>query len=267
MSVEPERLVPGIPEEILRRVLAKAVEFEPGAIAVLLRGSYATGVAATDSDLDLTVITDHAPRTPYRTWFEVRDADSLLISVSAKGVADWLSKNEQPAEWALGFPATDTASYLWATAEARRALGDPPSTQRPPDIPCLEGFVNTAVKVRRAAARSDSIAMRLYARETALLTPALLRQLNPERVVRDSREAMLAALDLAVAPEHYREDFTIAAGLAPAEDQAVAAAVLRLAAELLAFLRERAPDVDSQPDVARYLADGTLECYLGTLRK
>jgi hypothetical protein len=32
---------------------------------------------------------------------------------------------------------------------------------------------------------------------------------------------------------------------------------------LLAFLRERKPDVDDRPDIAGYLADGTLERHLG----
>jgi hypothetical protein len=37
----------------------------------------------------------------------------------------------------------------------------------------------------------------------------------------------------------------------------------RLTGELLAFLRERDPHVDPQPDLAQYLADGTLEQRLG----
>jgi hypothetical protein len=34
---------------------------------------------------------------------------------------------------------------------------------------------------------------------------------------------------------------------------------------LLAFPRQHKPDVDSQPDIAHYLADGTLERHLGFL--
>jgi hypothetical protein len=43
----------------------------------------------------------------------------------------------------------------------------------------------------------------------------------------------------------------------------VRAARERLARGLLALLRERAPDVDPQPDLPRDLADGTLERHLG----
>ncbi len=62
--------------------------------------------------------------------------------------------------------------------------------------------------------------------------------LNPERWVRDRRDALDAALSLPVAP------------------------ACRLPLELLAFLRKRKPDVDPQPDVARYVADGTFERHL-----
>jgi hypothetical protein len=57
----------------------------------------------------------------------------------------------------------------------------------------------------------------------------------------------------------------VALGLAYATDDEVEAAALRLGRELLVLLRERAPDVDPQPEIARYLADGTLERHLGFL--
>ncbi|CAN5800332.1 hypothetical protein BH20ACT14_BH20ACT14_04810 [soil metagenome] len=49
----------------------------------------------------------------------------------------------------------------------------------------------------------------------------------------------------------------------PADDDVVGAAALRLGRQLLAFLRERKPDVDDQPDIAGYLAEVTLERHLG----
>ncbi|MBM2822670.1 MAG: hypothetical protein HW413_1416, partial [Thermoleophilia bacterium] len=104
---------------------------------------------------------------------------------------------------------------------------------------------------------------RMYAPYAALLAPGLLRSLNDEVVVRDRREALDAALSLRVAPEHYRDDLAISLGVAQAGDEDVAKAALRLGRELLAFLREHKPDVDPQPDIARYLADGTLERHLG----
>ena len=254
--------MPSLPADALDRIFAKIERFEPDAQAVLLRGSYATGAATGESDLDLTVITAGTPREPYRTWFEERRDDLLPVSISAKETIAWLARRRQPAEWALGFPAADVAAYVWATAAARAALGENPSVERPPLPPSLADFVDTAVKVRRARARADELAVRLYARETALLAPALLRALNDNVVVTDGREAMEAALGLAVAPEHYRNDFRTAAGLQPAGAEVVSSAVMRLAAELLAFLRERSPTVDPQPEIERYLRDGTFERYL-----
>jgi hypothetical protein len=49
----------------------------------------------------------------------------------------------------------------------------------------------------------------------------------------------------------------------PLGDAEVAAAADRLARGLLAFLRERRPDIDPQPELARRLGDGTLERQLG----
>jgi hypothetical protein len=54
-------------------------------------------------------------------------------------------------------------------------------------------------------------------------------------------------------------------GLASASDAVVKTAVARLGKDLITFLRERAPDVDQQPELARYLADGTLERHLESI--
>jgi hypothetical protein len=143
--------------------------------------------------------------------------------------------------------------------EVRRRFGEPPSLQLPGGGPELEDFVEGALKARRAARRGDEIGLRWSARAAAALAPSVLRPLNAHRVVRNKRDALDAAIELEVAPEHYRDDFLVALGLV---DGDVLAATLRLARELLAFLRERAPDVDPQPDIARYLADGTLERLL-----
>lgn len=160
-------------------------------------------------------------------------------------------------------PVLDEVRYVWATDEARTILGDPPSNVHPPAPPELEDLVEFLTKVRRAWACRDGAGVRLVAPGAAYLAPALLRPLNDEVVVRDRREALEAALSLRVAPEHYRDDLIVSLGLVPASDQAVVDAALRLGRELLAFLRERKPDVDPQPDIAQYLADGTLERHLG----
>ena len=145
----------------------------------------------------------------------------------------------------------------------RARLGDPPSNRHPPAPPELEDFVEALTKVRRARDGSDPLGARWHAQTAAALAPGLLRRLNPERVVRDRREALDAALGLPVAPTGYAGDLAECLGLTAAADEEVAAAALRLGRGLLAFLREHDPDVDPQPGVAEALRDGSFQRQLG----
>ena len=223
---------------------------------MLVHGSYAKGTADAVSDLDLYAITRDEPRVAYRMWFD----GALHVSAGAKTVETWLAGAARPARWSLGFPARLDAKYVWAGDDGIGGLlGDPPSLLHPAGEPELEDFVESVLKVRRGAREGDPIGVRWRARGAAMLAPSLLRPLNAERVVLNSRDALDAALDFAVAPEHYRDDLLVALGLA---DGDALDATLRLARELLAFLRERDPRVDPQPDIADYLADGTLERLL-----
>jgi hypothetical protein len=243
----------------------RLLELEPSAIALLVKGSYARGTANVDSDLDLRVVTSDEPAGGDRMWFEPRpDAKPLHVSPGTSSVQRHLAERKEPAvwRWALGFPVADEAIYAWATDDARATIGDPPSTVLAPAPPELEDFVEFVMKTQRALTQADGIAVRHYAHYAALLAPALLRTLNREVVVRDRRGAIDAALSLEVATAHFREDFATALGVTRRDDDEVAASTLRLASELLAFLRERNPNVDPQPDITRYLADGTLERHL-----
>jgi len=257
-------VVPGLAADVLDRIVGRLRGLEPSTIAVLVSGSYAKGTADEASDLDVEVVTVDEPRSPYRMWFEERpDERPLHVSPSVKSLERWLAKRDEPQRWALGLPVEHFVRYVWATREARAALGDPPTYVHPPAEPELEDFVEYVQKLARAAARTEPLYVRMYAREAAMLAPGLLRALNDDLAVRGREEALAAALAFAVAPEHYREDLPVCLGLRFADDDAVQQAALRLARELLAFLRERALDVDPQPDVAKYLADGTLERHLG----
>ena len=259
-------VVPGLEADVLERIVARLRELEPSAMAVIVVGSYARGEAVADSDLDVRVVTRAEPSSEYRMWFEERPgAKPLHVSPSVRSLERWLAEREEPAQWrwALGFPVLDEMRYAWAGSGAQQLLGDPPSILRAAAPPELEDFVEFLTKVQRAGALGDGIGVRLFAPYAALLAPGLLRALNQERVVRDRRDALDAALSFRVAPEHYRDDIVVALGLVPVGDDEIARATLRLGRELLAFLRERKPDVDPQPDIARYLADGTLERHLG----
>ncbi|MER3408726.1 MAG: hypothetical protein C4306_01160 [Thermoleophilia bacterium] len=236
---------------------------EPSAIAILVGGSLARGSADEDSDLDLSAITEGEPCIRSRTWLEERPGKRpLLVSAQAASVEDWLAASQRPQPWALGFPALYEARYVWTTEEARARLGGDPSVRHPPAPPQLEDFLAHVVKARRCARQGDGMGLRLFAHQAGWLAPGLLRPLNPERVVRGRRDALEAALALPLAPEHYRYDLRVCLGLVPAGEQEVEEAALRLGRELLAFLRERQPDVDPQPELPRYLADGTLERLL-----
>ena len=254
-------------DEVIERAATRLRDLEPSTVAVIVAGSYAKGNADLDSDLDLVAVTESEPTVPYRTWFEHReDAKPLHVSAGIRSVARWLERARgEPQTWAFGFASQYEACYVWALPDAREKLGDPPTITNPPASPELEDYVEFLVKVRRAAAAGDVAPMRHYAYQAGLLVPALLQSLNGKIVVRDRADAVETALGLAVAPTHYRADLEVCLALVGAEDDEVLAAAIRLGRELLAFLREHKPEVDPQPDIARYLADGTLERHLGFL--
>jgi Nucleotidyltransferase domain len=257
-----ERQIEGLEQALVEPVVEQLLVLEPGATAVLLTGSYAKGTAAVASDLDLMAITP-SPRVGYRTWFEEQRSDTPLhVSAGATTADAWLAKAKTPARWSLGFPAINTAAYLWTDAETRARLGDDPSLLHPAAGPELEDFIDFVLKAKRSANTGDEVGLRWFAQAAASLAPTLLVRLNDERIVLDRRDALDAALILSVAPDDYAADLTICLGLTPASGAEVKAAVARLGSDLLTFLRERAPDVDQQPELARYLADGTLERHL-----
>ena len=105
--------------------------------------------------------------------------------------------------------------------------------------------------------------MLLYSRKVAELVPCNRIGLNERTVVHTLREALDAALSLSVAPKHYREDLTVRLGLTAASVEDVGGGALRLTRELLAFLRERMPNVDPQPGVTEALTSGAFERHLG----
>ena len=121
------------------------------------------------------------------------------------------------------------------------------------------------LKAKRAATSNDGLGLRWFAQAAAALAPTLLIPINESRIVCDRRDALDAALTLAVAPANYAADLTTCLGLTSTSSGEVKAAVGRLGGDLLAFLREHAPDVDDQPEIARHLADGTLERHLGLI--
>lgn len=261
--IELERDVPGLDSDLVRRIVVRLLELEPDAIAVLIAGSHAKGRASEASDLDVTTITRTNPNVDYRMWFEEDPPrPPLHVSAAAATLTTWQEKGRKPASWSLGFPALNVAHVLWSTPEANALLGDSFSLLHPAAEPLLEDFLEFALKAKKSARLGDELGLRLFAQIAGSLAPRALLPLNEERIVSDRRDALDAALSLAETPANYRHDLTTCLGLGAASADEVRTAVTRLALELFGFLRQRAPDVDPQPDIARFLADGTLERHV-----
>ena len=249
---------------VVDEAVARLRELEPRAMAVLVGGSYAKGTADELSDLDVTAIVER-DGDRYRTWFQERPGmRPLHVSAGVKTLEQWLAKSEEPTNWWLGLPIHEPARYAWATDRARSLLGEDPSLRRPAGPPELEDFFEFAVKVKRAGANHDALGIRVWAMSLGELAPRLLLPLNEPVLVSSRREAAEASLGFAVAPEHWTEDLAICLGLSPVDDEAIGTAALRLAREVLSFLREHKPDVDPTPDLVEALTDGTLERHLAS---
>lgn len=245
-----------LPDRLVGRVVSRVRDEEPDAVGVFVHGSYAEGTAAPTSDLDIQVVTLAAPRVPYLMWF----VGDLHVSAGSASTDDLRRRRAVPASWSLGFAVDAPGAWLWSTAAAVAALGDPPELTHPPGEPQLEDFVEWCAKALRAA---DAVELRVAARGMGETAPTLLRDLNAPRTVRNRTDAVRASLELATAPPGWADDLATLLALEPADDERVRAASERLARGLLALLRERAPGVDPQPELGRYLADGTLERHLG----
>lgn len=227
---------------------------------MFLFGSHARGDATPTSDVDLRIVTLAAPRVRYRTWF----VGERHVSVGAGSVDHRRSRMQEPMEWALGLPTSVPAIWLWKTAAAVAAFGDPPVMTSPPAPPELEDFVEYAAKALRAP---DAVPLRLAAQGVGRQAIPLLLDLNVPEPVGTPAGAIAAARAFRIAPDRWPDDLLTMLGLAPAEDGAVRAAVERAGFGILRLLRERGSRVgDAQPDVTRYLHDGTFERHLDRSR-
>jgi Nucleotidyltransferase domain len=249
---------------VIEPAVARLRELEPDAVAVLVGGSYAKGTADEFSDLDLTAMVERDGGRSH-TWFQDRPGmRPLHVSAAVQTIDERLARTKEPAAWRPAMPLLEPTRYVWAADEARARLGEDLSLRRPAGPPELEDFFEFSVKVKRAVAAGDGLALRIWANAAAELAPRLLLPLNETVYVSSRREAVEAALAFAVAPEHWAEDLSACLGLLAVDDATLSRSAVRLGLELLAFLREHKPDVDPHPDLERYLADGTLERHLAS---
>lgn len=252
--------------DLTRRVIGSCRAREPSAAGILVHGSFATGRASRESDLDLALFIEGEPSEHYRTWFEARDGLPPL-HVSARcdlNIEVWAEERSEPEDWALGLPVALPHVWLWLSdRRLAEVLGDHPVLSKPGTPPEIEDMVDAAVKMRRHAFGGDELGARLEAQAAARFAAPTVCALNDPEPVTDPRSALAAVLALPVAPAGWKADFPVAMGLTAAAFDEIVEATIRLVTGTLRLARERNPGVDRQPEIERYLVDGTFERLLG----
>jgi phosphoribosyl-AMP cyclohydrolase len=235
-------------------------------VGVLLRGSHARSAATPYSDVDLDVLVTGPPYTAHPAYLAETGERLAHVSVAVRDVRSWLTRLDEPAEWAFGLPVSTPARLLWASTDWRARI-DRPLLRHPAGEPRLEELVATLGKVAGACAAGDEYGTRLAADDLARLCPSVLRLANPAVTVASRRAALDAALDLPVAPAGYREDMLACLGLRPGSTPRVYAAATRLVAGTIALVRPYADQLAAVAgaDLAAALADGRLDRYVAQL--
>jgi aminoglycoside 4'-adenylyltransferase len=240
----------------------------PGAVAVVLKGSYVRGNAGPWSDVDFDVLVfDEDIDHEYLTWI-VDDGSGRLVhvSVAVERIDDWVRGFREVASWSFGFPSREVTRLMWLGRPSLRAELDRPGREHPGGEPELEDFIEELGKARNARLREDELSLRLAVQEIAQLCPTLLAPLNEPVSPGTRPEALKAALDLAVVPDGYRDDMLLCLGLSG--EATTVAEVLdagtRLVFGTLALLEANADRFS--PLIAPYLPDqlvsGLLRTYL-----
>jgi hypothetical protein len=240
----------------------------PGVVAIVLKGSHARGDAGPWSDVDFDVLTfNEDVEHEYLTWI-VQDGSGRLVhvSVAVERLDDWVRGFREAASWSFGLPSREITKLVWLGRPSLRAELDRPFRDHPAGDPELEDFFEALGKARNAHLRDDELALRLAARTVAELCPTVLVALNEPSSPGTRPKALKAALDLAVAPEGYRDDMLLCFGLsgrASTPDEILAAAE-RLVFGALAILEANADTVSPlhPPYLPELLRSGLLRCYL-----
>jgi len=240
----------------------------PGTVAVVLKGSHARDAAGPWSDLDFDVLVfNEEIAHPYLTFVEEGPGHRLVhVSVAVEALDDWLAGFREMASWSFGLPAHEATRLLWLGRPSLRAELDRPWRPHPAGEPELEDFVEGLGKARNAHGRGDHLTTRLALQGVAQLCPSLLAPLNAPVDPGTRPEALVAALDLAVVPEGYREDMLRCLGLdgrASTVDEVLAAGE-RLVSGTLALLESHADAIAPllAPHLPHLLGSGLLRRYL-----
>ena len=251
-------------DDLITELVASCQQREPSVVAVLVHGSYATGTAHPESDIDLNLVVSD-PSIHYRTWFIDRsDGGPLHVSARCDLTMDaWEAEAETPEDWSLGLPVRLVYRWLWSNDDGVVAsIGEQPEVLKPGGPPEIEDMVDAVIKMRRHCRNKDEVGVRLEAQAAARYAAPTVAGLNTPPAVGDPRSAIDGVISLPVAPPGWSTDFIVAAGLARASTEEVLEATVRLALGTLRLVREVDPAVDDQPEIEKYLRDGTLERLL-----
>lgn len=252
-------------EPLVERIINSCRAREPAVEAILVHGSYATGRAQPDSDLDLGLFIGGDPSEHYRTWFETREGrEPLHVSARCDLTADvWQEESKEPADWALGLPVELPHVWLWrGDGRLVELLGESPVLVKAGSSPEIEDMIDAVLKMRRHFREGDELGARLEAQAVARYAAPTVAALNAAKPVTDRRSAMEAVRALPVAPLGWASDLVVAMGLVASAIEDALQATNRLGLGILRLAREVNPSVDRQPEIEHYLMDGTLERML-----
>jgi phosphoribosyl-AMP cyclohydrolase len=256
-----------IGEEFIQRWVRRLRREVPDGVAVFLGGSYVRGDAGPSSDVDFDVLVADGPRDEWPVWFDAEEDRLVRVDAWIRDVPRWLASQEEPQDWAFGLRSSEPLRLCWVADESWRARLDRSELEHPAGQPELEHFLGDLGKVANAHRRGDELGLRLAAQDLARSCPALLRPVNPDPnpPVGSRHAALLAALEVDVAPPGYRDDLLVCLGLAgkPSSAEEVHAAACRLATGVMELVKSHVDTFTRllPPQLSASLADGSLRRY------
>jgi phosphoribosyl-AMP cyclohydrolase len=228
-------------EELVQRWVRRLRQEVPGVVAVFLAGSHVRGDAGPGSDVDFDVLVDQGPRDELPAWFDADGPRLVRVEAWVHDLDQWLASQQESQDRAFGLAAAEPLRLCWV-ADGWRTRLERSRLLHPTGEPELDHFLGDLGKLANARRRGDELTLRLAAQDLARSCPTLLQPLNPHPPVASRQEALLAALEAAVAPPGYRDDLLVCLGLAgrPSGAEQVHATAARLAAGVVALLEAHA---------------------------
>jgi hypothetical protein len=204
---------------------------EPGALAVLVQGSFARGDPGPFSDVDLRVVTAGPPRRRDRAYLEEEAGRLVHYSVGSRPLAELIQATTDAEIWPWLVAHYAAVTPLWDPGDAIGLLRRAVEANRPPPRPYLDGLlleleamVEEVAKLRNAEVAGDYVLAARAAWEAADHAWKVLQRCTDPR------------------PLATRADGVVA------------------------WLCARRPDREPPPGVAYLVASGRLARYLRQLR-